>query len=209
MAGTVGGLMVSFIGITVDLATFWSLVYPKTDPSKYKEGWVIVKIKGWSETSYDQAEKLEGPGWFLGRFFAQRLRGTSRLTPMIYTDYKPKEAIINGGSSEADDVSVLINVDYEGEVRGWANKANKRNSQTLHARLIQAYSSQEPVCIFVYGIRNNRTSEFLNILQFQEIRKDFVNQYNALAKNDDATTDRQSQLANLALRACGSPTLYR
>lgn len=203
LATTVGGIIANSIGFSVNLAAFLDLLYPKKD--NYKAGWVLVKIKGWSVTSYDQGEKMDG----LGRFFPQRLQGTSQLTPMIYTDQKSNADTLNSGRSKEDDVSVLVNVDYEGEVPEQANKINKRNSQTFQARLIQAYSSQEPVCLFVYGIRNNPRSKFFNILEFREVSKDYVNQYNALTKREDATTDPQSQLANLARRACGSQTLYR
>lgn len=204
-ATTVGNIIANFVALSVTLIDFKELIFPNTDTSNYKAGWILVKIKGWSVTSYNPKEKIDG----LGSFFFQPLRGTSQLTPMIYTDLKIDESTLISGFSKEDDVSVLTNEDYNGSVKGLAKPIDKRNSQTLQASLIQAYSSQEPICLFVYGIRKNDPSQFLNILQVKNIRKEYINKYNALSNKNNIPSDYPSQLVNLTNQACEQPTFYR
>ncbi|MGK7921788.1 MAG: hypothetical protein AB4080_17480, partial [Trichodesmium sp.] len=159
VAGTIGGIISSSMGFVVDFVEFQQLI--QRDTSNYKSGWVLVKIAGYSVTSYDFAEQ-QGTDR-LRSFFVQRLTGISKLTPMIYTDRQPTDSFLNKGASPKYDISVLKNVDYVGKILGIARPISKRNSQTLHARLIQASINEEPVCLFVYGIRDNEKSQFLNI----------------------------------------------
>ncbi len=199
VVATLGGVMSNIIGFSVDFVEFIGLLSPERDISNYKSGWVLVKITGWSVTSYDFAEQHGTDG--LRAFFVQRLEGTSKLTRMIYTDDQPTDQLLNEGASPKDDISVLKNVDYVGEIGDVVAKPiliSKRNSGTLHARLIQASRNEEPVCLFVYGIRDNEKSQFLNILDFKTVDKQYQDEYNNLKKEDNS----QNKLVKLTERAC-------
>ncbi len=199
IVATLGGVMSNIIGFSVDFVEFIGLLSPERDISNYKSGWVLVKITGWSVTSYDFAEQHGTDG--LRAFFVQRLEGTSKLTRMIYTDDQPTDQLLNEGASPKDDISVLKNVDYVGEIGDVVAKPiliSKRNSGTLHARLIQASRNEEPVCLFVYGIRDNEKSQFLNILDFKTVDKQYQDEYNNLKKEDNS----QNKLVKLTERAC-------
>ncbi|MDJ0519691.1 MAG: hypothetical protein QNJ74_26655 [Trichodesmium sp. MO_231.B1] len=206
LVATLGGFMTNIIGFTVDFVEFQGLLYPERDTSNYKSGWVLAKITGYSVTSYDFAEQ-HGTGG-LKAFFVQRLKGTSQLTSMIYTDYQPTDSYLNDGDSPENDISVLKNVDYEGKFPTSAkDKKSKRNSQTFQARLIQASRNKEPVCLFVYGIRDNDKSQFLNILKFKTIDQKDQDDYNTLIKEENPQK-KQKKLVELTGDVCPGKTLF-
>ncbi|MGB3508440.1 MAG: hypothetical protein WBA93_04225 [Microcoleaceae cyanobacterium] len=205
VVATIGGIMSNIIGAVVDFVEFQGLLYPQRDTSNYESGWILVKITGWSETSYDFAEQHETGG--LRAFFVQRLKGTSKLTSMIYTDDKPMDIDINRGVSPENDISVLKNVDYEGKIPGIIKPISKRNSQTLHARLIQAHVSEEPVCLFVYGIRDNEKSQFLNIVYFQTVNQNFQADYNTFITEENPQK-KQKKLVELTGDVCPGKSLF-
>jgi len=184
-AATLAGNISNIMAVTLDFVEFQALINPPIDISNYKSGWVLVKITGSSVTSYDFAEQQGTDG--LRAFFVQRLTGTSKLTRMIYTDDQPTDQLLKQGASPEDDISVLKNVDYVGEIDGFAQKIPilKRNSATLNARLIQASRNEEPVCLFVYGIRDNEKSQFLNIIDFKTVEKQYQNEYSNFKKEDN------------------------
>ncbi|NES65671.1 MAG: hypothetical protein F6K24_10605 [Okeania sp. SIO2D1] len=204
IAGAIGGFIVSTMGFVVDFVEFQQLL--KRDTSNYKSGWVLVKITGSSVTSYDSAEQQGTDG--LKAFFVQKLKGTSKLTRMIYTDDQPTDELLNQGVSPEYDISVLKNVDYVGEIDGFANTIpiSKRNSETLNARLIQASRNEEPVCLFVYGIRDNEKSQFLNILDLKTVDKQYQDQYNNLKKEENSQEENSQkklvELVELTEGAC-------
>ncbi|MEB3342339.1 hypothetical protein [Okeania sp.] len=144
----------------------------------------------------DSAEQ-EGTNELIS-FFGNRLKGLSKLTPMIYTDRQPTDAGLNSGASQAKDFSVLKNVDYVGQIAGDAgNNQYKRNSQTLQARIVQAYENKEPVCLRVHGKRDNDRSQFFNIVQFTTVEQQYQDKYNDL-KRENNSQDRLVELTKLA-----------
>ncbi|NEQ38650.1 MAG: hypothetical protein F6K40_21215 [Okeania sp. SIO3I5] len=187
------------IKITLSIVQFIDFIYPPIDISNYKSGWVLVKITGWSETSSDFA-KQDGTDQ-LRAFFVQRLKGKSKQTSIIYTDDQPTDRMLNKGVSPEKDISVLKNVDYQGKIPGIIKPISKRNSQTLLARLIQASRNEEPVCLFVYGIRDNDKSQFLNIVDFKTVNQNFQDEYNTLIKEENPQR-KQDKLVKLTGDAC-------
>ncbi|NER01994.1 MAG: hypothetical protein F6K17_04750, partial [Okeania sp. SIO3C4] len=143
----------------------------------------------------------------LKAFFVQRLKGTSKLTPMIYTDHKPTDRVLNQGISPDKDISVLKNVDYQGTIPGITKPISKRNSQTLHARLIQASRNEEPVCLLVYGIRDNEKSQFLNIVDFQTVNQNFQADYNTRITEENPQK-KQEKLVELTGDVCPGKSLF-
>ncbi|MDE5082382.1 MAG: hypothetical protein O4859_14395, partial [Trichodesmium sp. St18_bin1] len=147
IAATIAGNLANLLTIMSSVVQLTEFVNPI--PTGLTDQWVLVKITGWSVGSYN----------------SQDLKGTSKLTPIIYTDNQPADMHLTSGISPKEDFSVLKNVDYVGILPQDANqKTVKRNSQTLQARLIQASKNEEPVCIRVYGKRDNSKSEFFNIV---------------------------------------------
>ncbi|WP_287518939.1 hypothetical protein [Okeania sp. SIO2C2] len=205
IVGTIAGIIGSSMGFVVDFVEFQALLYPKIDTSNYKSGWVLVKITGSSVTSYDFAEQ-QGTDR-LRSFFVQKLTGTSKLTPMIYTDHQPTDRVLNQGISPENDISVLKNVDYQGTIPGITKPISKRHSQTLNARLIQASRNEEPVCLLVYGIRDNEKSQFLNIVDFQTVNKKSQDEYNTLIKEENPQNKRK-KLVKLTGDVCPGKTLF-
>ena len=184
IAATIAGNLnlFSLIGLMADVAQLTEVVNPKS--TKPIDDWVLVKITGWSVGSYN----------------FDRLKGTSKLTPIIYTDHQPADTHLNSCKSPKEDFSVLQNVDYVGILPQDANgKTVKRNSQTLQARLIQASKNEEPVCLRVYGERNNNKSQFFNIVQFKTVKQEIQNQYNDL-KNKYNSLEDYKKLSNSVCR---------
>ena len=203
IASILGGITVSGVGLFVDTVQFISLLSPDLDPNKTKSGWILTKIVGWAETSYNKAEQVGGIANFFP-FFSGRINGTSSLTPMIYTDLPTDN--VNTGTSSQKDVSVLINIDFKGKVKGFAHPINKRNSQTLQAKLIQASVKKKPVCLFVHGTRDNEKSLFYNILRVDTIEKTHEEKYNQIHEDDN---ERKTQLDQLTIDACGTPSFWK
>ena len=201
IAATIGGFASNLIGFSVDIAEF-SGWFSDKDISEYKAGWILVKIQGWSDTSYNPADRADG----IGSLFVSRLRGQSLGTSMIYTDKEIETSYLTDGTSPKYDFSVLTNEDYSGKVPGRANDIDKKNSQTLQAHLIQAHVSKKPVCLFVYGIRDNKKSQFLNILKIKNLQSNDIDKNNELVKG---ILQGVSELDQLTTRACGSRILPR
>ena len=178
IGATLAGLMSNFIGFIVDIVEFNTLINPK--PTDVIDQWALVKITGWSVGSYD----------------SKKLNRTSKFTALIYTDYQVADTHLKGGTSPVEDFSVLKNVDYIGKLPEDAKtKANsdkktvKTNSQTIQARLIQASKNEEPVCLRVYGIRDNSKSQFSNIVQLIPVKQETQNKYNDLKNQYNSLED--------------------
>ena len=192
IGATLAGIMSNFIGFIVDIVEFKTLINP--EPTNLGHEWVLVKITGYSVASYDFAEQ-PGTG-MLKAFFTNKLEGISKLTPMIYTDHKPTDRDLSSSRSENKDFSVLINIDYEGQLDGDSKEIEKRNSQTLQARLIQASKNEEPVCLRVYGKRDHKNSQFFNIVEFKTITQENQNEYN---EKKNSHTDYQQLIQDACL----------
>ena len=181
IAATIAGNMAHLIGFMASVVQLTEFVNSKPTnpkPTVVTDQWVLVKITGWSVVSYD----------------FNRLKGISKLTPIIYTDHQPADTHLNSGKSPKEDFSVLQNVDYVGILPQDANeKTVKRNSQTLQARLIQASKNEEPVCLRVYGKRNNNKSQFFNIVQFKtvesKIQPEIQKEYDELKNKNHSDKD--------------------
>lgn len=181
IAATIAGNMAHLIGFMASVVQLTEFVNSKPTnpkPTVVTDQWVLVKITGWSVGFYNSNE----------------LEGTSRLTPIIYTDHQPADIHLNSGTSPKEDFSVLKNVDYVGKLPKDANqKIVKRNSQTLQARLIQASKNEEPVCLRVYGERNNNKSQFFNIVQFKtvepKIQPEIQKEYDELKNKNHSDKD--------------------
>ena len=178
IAATIAGNLVTLIGVMADVAQLTEFVIPKS--TKTIDQWALVKITGWSVGSYD----------------SKKLKRTSKFTTLIYTDYQVADTHLKGGTSPVEDFSVLKNVDYIGklpeDVKTQANndkKTKKRNSQTIQARLIQASKNEEPVCLRVYGIRDNSKSQFSNIVQLIPVKQETQNKYNDLKNQYNSLED--------------------
>lgn len=181
----------SFVGTMLGLFVDWMQLIEtfKVDPSGNNSGWIMVKITGFSKGSY-------GPS---------QLKGSSNLTSLIYTDQQPSDDFLNLGQSQRKDFSVLKNVDDESKLPN-GNLVSKRNTQTFQARLVQASRNEEVVCLFVYGIRDNEKSQFLNILKFKTVDQDNQDKYNNLIES--GLSQGQPGLVDLTRTACiGKPLL--
>ena len=181
VAATIAGNMaylIEFMASVVQLTEFVNSKPTDPKPTVVTDQWVLVKITGWSAAFYNSNE----------------LQGTSKLTPIIYTDNQPTDMHLTSGISPKEDFSVLKNVDYVGILPQDANeKTVKRNSQTLQARLIQASKNEEPVCLRVYGERNNNKSQFFNIVQFKtvepKIQPEIQKEYDELKNKNHSDKD--------------------
>jgi hypothetical protein len=181
VAATIAGNLANILTIMSTVVQFTEVVNPKS--TGLTDQWVLVKITGWSVGSYKPNE----------------LQGTSKLTPIIYTDNQPTDMHLTSGISPKEDFSVLKNVDYVGILPQDANeKTVKRNSQTLQARLIQASKNEEPVCLRVYGKRDNSKSQFFNIVQFKTVEPEIQKEYDELKNKNHSDTQYQE----LTQRAC-------
>ena len=83
----------------------------------------------------------------------------------------------------------MKNVDYVGTLPGDPNETFKRNSQTFQARLMKASKNEEPVCLRVYGKRDNNNSQFFNIVQFKTVKQETQNKYNDLKNQYNSLED--------------------
>ena len=177
IAATIAGNMAHLIGFMASVVQLTEFVNSKPTnpkPTVVTDQWVLVKITGWSVGSYKPNE----------------LQGTSKLTPIIYTDNQPTDMHLTSGISPKEDFSVLKNVDYVGILPQDANeKTVKRNSQTLQARLIQASKNEEPVCLRVYGKRDNSKSQFFNIVQFKTVEPEIQKEYDELKNKNHSDKD--------------------
>ena len=182
IAATIAGNLANILTIMSTVVQFTEVVNPKS--TGLTDQWVLVKITGWSVGSYN----------------FNRLKGTSKLTPIIYTDNQPTDMHLTSGISPKEDFSVLKNVDYVGILPQDANeKTVKRNSQTLQARLIQASKNEEPVCLRVYGKRDNNNSQFFNIVQFKTVEPEIQKEYDEL-KNKNHSLEGYKKLSNSVCR---------
>ena len=184
IGATLAGFMSNFIGFIVDIVEFKTLINP--EPTDLSHEWVLVKITGYSVASYDFAEQ-PGTG-MLKAFFTNKLGGISKLTPVIYTDYKVTDNELDTDRSQHKDFSVLKNVDYVGTLPGDPNETFKRNSQTFQARLMKASKNEEPVCLRVYGKRDNNNSQFFNIVQFKTVEPGIQKKYDELKNKNHSDT---------------------
>ena len=66
---------------------------------------------------------------------------------------------------EDEDISVLRNVDQD---LSKINLGIKRNSGQFEAYLRKKRNEKKPVCLQIYGKRKFETSEFQNIIDYQE-----------------------------------------
>jgi hypothetical protein len=186
IAATIAGNLnlFSLIGLMADVAQLTEFISSKP---KLKPEWVLVKVTGWSVGYYNNSNEL---------------KGTSKLTSMIYTDYKVTDNDLDNARYQKKDFSVLKNVDYVGRLPGDSSETFKRNSQTIQARLIQASKNEEPVCLRVYGKRNNNKSQFFNIVKFKtvkpEIQPEIQKEYDELKNKNHSDTQYQE----LIQRAC-------
>ena len=185
IGATLAGIMSNFIGFIVDIVEFKTLINP--EPTDLSHEWVLVKITGYSVASYDFAEQ-PGTG-MLKAFFTNKLEGISKLTPLIYTDYKVTDNELYTDRYQHKDFSVLKNVDYVGTLPGDPNETFKRNSQTFQARLIKASKNEEPVCLRVYGKRDNNNSQFFNIVQFKTVEPEIQKEYDELKNKNHSDKD--------------------
>ena len=191
IAATIAGNLANILTIMSTVVQFTEVVNPKS--TGLTDQWVLVKITGWSVGSY------KPKGWSVGSYSPNELQGTSKLTPIIYTDNQPTDMHLTSGISPKEDFSVLKNVDYVGILPQDANeKTVKRNSQTLQARLIQASKNEEPVCLRVYGKRDNSKSQFFNIVQFKTVEPEIQKEYDKLKNKNNSDTKYQE----LTQRAC-------
>lgn len=184
IGATLAGFMSNFIGFIVDIVEFKTLINP--EPTDLSHEWVLVKITGYSVASYDFAEQ-PGTG-MLKAFFTNKLEGISKLTPLIYTDYKVTDNELDTDRYQHKDFSVLKNVDYVGTLPGDPNETFKRNSQTFQARLMKASKNEEPVCLRVYGKRDNNNSQFFNIVQFKTVEPGIQKKYDELKNKNHSDT---------------------
>ena len=194
IGATLAGFMSNFIGFIVDIVEFKTLINP--EPTDLSHEWVLVKITGYSVASYDFAEQ-PGTG-MLKAFFTNKLEGISKLTPLIYTDYKVTDNELDTDRYQHKDFSVLKNVDYVGTLPGDPNETFKRNSQTFQARLMKASKNEEPVCLRVYGKRDNNNSQFFNIVQFKTVEPEIQKEYDKLKNKNHSDKDYKE----LTQRAC-------
>ena len=186
------GVMSNVIGFVVDFVDFQALINP--EPTNLSHEWILAKITGYSVAFYDFPKQ---PGTsILKAFSTNKLEGISKLTPMIYTDHKPTDRDLSSSRSENKDFSVLINIDYVGQLDGDSKEIEKRNSQTLQARLIQASKNEEPVCLRVYGKRDHKNSQFFNIVEFKTITQENQNKYN---EKKNSHTDYQQLIQDACL----------
>ena len=195
IGATLAGFMSNFIGFIVDIVEFKTLINP--EPTDLSHEWVLVKITGYSVASYDFAEQ-PGTG-MLKAFFTNKLGGISKLTPVIYTDYKVTDNELDTDRSQHKDFSVLKNVDYVGTLPGDPNETFKRNSQTFQARLMKASKNEEPVCLRVYGKRDKNNSQFFNIVQFKTVKPENQKKYDEL-KNKNHSLEDYKKLSNSVCR---------
>ena len=193
IAATLTGNLFNLLGIMADVAQLTEFISSKP---KLKPEWVLVKITGYSVASYDFAEQ-PGTG-MLKAFFTNKLEGISKLTPLIYTDYKVTDNELDTDRYQHKDFSVLKNVDYVGTLPGDPNETFKRNSQTFQARLMKASKNEEPVCLRVYGKRDNNNSQFFNIVQFKTVEPEIQKEYDELKNKNHSDTQYQE----LIQRAC-------
>ena len=181
IAATLTGNLFNLLGIMADVAQLTEFISSKP---KLKPEWVLVKVTGWSVGYYNNSNELQG---------------TSKLTSMIYTDYKVTDNVLdNNGKYQHKDFSVLKNVDYVGTLPGDPNETFKRNSQTFQARLMKASKNEEPVCLRVYGKRDNNNSQFFNIVQFKTVEPEIQKEYDELKNKNHSDTQYQE----LIQRAC-------
>ena len=179
IAATLTGNLFNLLGIMADVAQLTEFISSKP---KLKPEWVLVKVTGWSVGYYNNSNELQG---------------TSKLTSMIYTDYKVTDNVLdNNGKYQHKDFSVLKNVDYVGTLPGDPNETFKRNSQTFQARLIKASKNEEPVCLRVYGKRDHKNSQFFNIVEFKTITQENQNKYN---EKKNSHTDYQQLIQDACL----------
>lgn len=191
-------------GAVVSTVEFWAMLNPSTDTSEYELGWILVKITGTGIVSYDPYEQVEGFGRYLP-FLWDAPDAKSRIWPMIYTD-SPTE-FLDSGKSYKYDVSVLVNKDItekslttkpSSEI--YAASKEKINSQTFQSRLMLAHQTKEPVCILVYGVRDNKKSRFLDILDVEAVSEEIKTKYNQLPGYQDKK--RPNEIAKLTQEAC-------
>ncbi|HAZ48294.1 MAG TPA: hypothetical protein DDW76_05420 [Cyanobacteria bacterium UBA11369] len=111
-------------------------------------------------------EKLD-PEWIGTRIedvYIKKLQNYEPETTLVVTD-KPEK------TTENEDISILRNVDQD---NSRINLGTKKNSGQYEAFLRRAKSERKPVCLRVYGRRNFETSEFKNIIDYNEFPSDQV-----------------------------------
>ncbi len=89
--------------------------------------------------------------------------------------YEPETTLVVtdklDNTTENEDISILRNVDQD---NSRVNLGTKKNSGQYEAFLRRAKSERKPVCLRVYGRRNFETSEFKNIIDYNEFPSDQV-----------------------------------
>ena len=172
--------------------------------SEYKIGWILVKITGTGIVSYDPYEQVEGFARYLP-FLWNPPDAKSRIWPMIYTDSLTD--FLDSGKSYKYDASVLVNKDItekslttKPSSKIYAASKEKINSQTFQSRLMRAHETKEPVCILVYGVRDNKKSRFLDILDIEGVSEEIKTKYNQLPGYQDKK--RANEIAKLTQEAC-------
>ena len=81
-----------------------------------------------------------------------KLKGSSIMTPLVYT------------TNTNPDFATLKNIDREKQEK----RIDKRESQTHQSILMRRSYFRDPVCLDVYGFRDNNISEYFNIIEIKE-----------------------------------------
>ena len=111
-------------------------------------------------------EKLD-PAWIgttIEDVYIKKLRNYEPETTLVVTD-KPEN------TPENEDISILRSVDQD---NSRINLGAKKNSGQYEAFLRRAKNERKPVCLRIYGKRNFETSEFKNIIDYNEFPADQV-----------------------------------
>ncbi len=194
----------NIVSAFVSTVEFLAILKPKTDNNNYKIGWILVKVTGTEIVSYEPYEQVEGFARHLP-FLWDAPDAKSRFWSMIYTD-SPTGSLDSGISNQYD-VSVLVNKDITEKSLTtkppagiYAARKEKINSQTFQSRLMRAHETKEPVCILVYGVRDNKKSRFLDILDVEGVSEEIKTKYNQLPDYQDKK--RVNEIGKLTQEAC-------
>lgn len=201
IASMLGSFAAPFLGLIVDSATIISWL---SNTHENYEGWVMLKVNGIGLANYINAEQRSGLRRYLP--WNDRLSGQSTSTALVYTSLIP---IASDGNlpniSQNPDFSVLENTDAEVDFSDEA-LFRKRNTQTIQAFLVDAKQKDIPVCLKVYGQRDNNRSLYLNIVRVKKPSLDSIESYQSLAQKGVMTSDNVIKNPNVRKfieNACG------
>ena len=143
--------------------TLYTIVMMMISPQYLQyEGWIQVRVTGFGTVSYEKK--------IIEDYLTSQsgLSKSSKVMTTVYTDALPETGVINNGEVQDSDVSVLTNLDWKGLLRGKPDELKKINSQTFMSKLVSSKESKKCVCLYVGGIRNGKTSTYLNILKVRD-----------------------------------------